>query len=429
VFEFGSETIEIEKVGLAFLMTSRPPRRPNKRLPRVKNFEPNWEEMTPDFDSMDLKPQLLHGIYSYGFKQPSEIQSLAIKPILDGRHVIAQAQSGTGKTGAFSIGVLNSIRIEERSTQALLLSPTRELAVQTYQFCKDISEKMTGLTIEIFKGGSSVEEDQKRAMTLPHVTIGTPGRILDLINTGHLRCENIHITILDEADEMLSEGFIEQVNEIFSYLSHEVQICLFSATIPIEIFRIMETFMRDPVKILVKAEKLTLEGIKQFYINVGETSKKLETLIDLYGKLHIQKAVIFANSKQTVDFLVEALEASLFTTSAIHAGLSQLERDSIMKQFRLGATRVLISTDLLARGIDVQQITLVINFEIPKEREKYIHRIGRSGRYGRKGVAINICDQGEMRLLNDIERHYATRIEELPENIGEVLKDANEQSG
>jgi translation initiation factor 4A len=376
---------------------------------------------------MDLNPQLLHGIYSYGFKQPSEIQSLAIHPMLMGRHVIAQAQSGTGKTGAFSIGVLNSVKIEEHTTQALLLSPTRELAVQTYQFMKDISEKMAGLSIEIFKGGSSVAEDQERAYKLPHVIIATPGRALDLINSGHLRMENIRITVLDEADEMLSEGFVEQVNEIFKYLSEEVQICLFSATIPLEIFHIMETFMRDPIKILVKAEKLTLEGIKQFYVNVGQSSKKLETLIDLYGTLSIQKAVIFANSKATVDYLKQQMESQDFTVSAIHAGLSQSERDNIMKQFRLGATRVLISTDLLARGIDVQQITLVINFEIPNDREKYLHRIGRSGRYGRKGVAINICDFGEMRSLQDIERHYATKITELPENIGDVVNDANEQ--
>jgi translation initiation factor 4A len=376
---------------------------------------------------MDLNPKLLHGIYSYGFKQPSEIQSLAIHPIITGRHVIAQAQSGTGKTGAFSIGVLNTIRVEEKTTQALLLSPTRELAQQTYQFCMDISEKMTGLSIEIFKGGSSVLEDQERAIKLPHVIIATPGRALDLINSGHLRCENIHIVVLDEADEMLSEGFITQVNEIFRYFSEEIQICLFSATIPHEIFQIMETFMRDPVKILVKAEKLTLEGIKQFYVNVGQTSKKFETLADLYGSLSIQKAVIFANSQKTVDYLKGEMEALDFTVSAIHAGLTQTERDSIMKQFRLGATRVLIATDLLARGIDVQQITLVINFEIPRDREKYLHRIGRSGRYGRKGVAINICDYSEMRMKQDLERHYQTKIAELPEDIGQVLIDANEQ--
>jgi translation initiation factor 4A len=410
-------------------MASRPRRGPrgSRRPEHDKNFEPNWDERIPDFDSMELNPQLLHGIYSYGFKQPSEIQSLAIHPIITGRHVIAQAQSGTGKTGAFSIGVLNTIRLEEHTTQALLLSPTRELAVQTYQFCKDISEKMAGLTIEIFKGGSSVQEDQERAFKLPHVIIATPGRALDLINSGHLRCENIHIFVLDEADEMLSEGFVEQVNEIFKYFSEEIQMCLFSATIPLEIFRIMETFMRDPVKILVKAEKLTLEGIKQFYVNVGQTQKKFETLADLYGSLSIQKAVIFANSKQTVDYLKEQMEALDFTVSAIHAGLTQVERDNIMKQFRLGATRVLIATDLLARGIDVQQITLVINFEIPRDREKYLHRIGRSGRYGRKGVAINICDFGEMRQIQDLERHYQTKIAELPANIGEVVNDANEQ--
>jgi translation initiation factor 4A len=392
----------------------------NSRGRTDKCFEPNWDKAIKDFNSMDLNDQLLHGIYSYGFKSPTSVQSLAIRPIIDGRHVIVQAQRGAGKTGAFSIGVLSSIKIEEKTTQALILSPEGSLSVQTYEFCKGISEKMTDLTIELFKGGIPVQEDRKRALRLPHVATGTPGRILDLIKTGHLRCENIKIVVLDEADEMLSEGFIEQVNEIFSFLSHKVQFCFFSNTIPTELFRIMETFVRDPIKILVKAEKPTLEGIKQFYINVGEPSKKLETLIDLYGKLHIQRTVIFANSKQTVDFLVEALEASYFSTVAIHPGLSQLDKDSNMKQFRLGGSRTLISTDLHS-GINIPQITLVINFEIPMDREKYIHRILFSKDHDCKGVVINICDSGEMRLIQDIERIYATKIEELPENINEIF--------
>ena len=184
--------------------------------------------------------------------------------------------------------------------------------------------------------------------------------------------------------------------------------------------------IRDRVKILVKAEKLTLEGIKQFYVNVGETSNKLSVLLDIYGALNITKAVIFANSKATVDFLKSELEANKFTVSAIHSNLTQVERDTIMKNFRINVSRVLISTDLLARGIDVQQITLVINFELPTTREKYLHRIGRSGRYGRKGVAINICDEGEMRKLRDLEHFYSTQIAELPADINDVVNDANQ---
>ena len=395
--------------------------------PNDKNFEPNWDERITNFDEMDLKPELLHGIYSYGFKQPSEIQSLAIHPIIMRRHLIAQAQSGTGKTGAFSIGVLNLIDLSQQTTQALLMAPTRELSQQIYQFICDISEKMPGLTVELFRGGSSVAEDQERAYRLPHVIVATPGRALDLIKTGHMRCENLQVVVLDEADEMLSTDFVDQINEIFKFFNESIQICLFSATIPLPVFNLMETFMVDPIKILVKAEKLTLEGIKQFYVNVGNKEEKIETLIDLYSTLSIQKAVIFANTQKTVDQITQQMEAQNFTVSEIHAGLDQATRDSIMKQFRLGATRVLVSTDLLARGIDVQQITLVINFEVPVDREKYLHRIGRSGRYGRKGVAINICDSKEMGKIKDLERFYQTTIEELPADIDSIVKDANTQ--
>lgn len=390
------------------------------------NFEANWEERIEDFDQMDLKPDLLHGIFSYGFKHPSEIQSLAIKPILLGRNVIAQAQSGTGKTGAFSIGILQNINTEEQTTQALVLAPTRELADQIYSFFKQIGMRMKGLQISIFKGGTSVQQQKEEAVKLPHIIIATPGRALALIEEGFLRCENLKMVCLDEADNLLDEGFINQVQEIFAFLKPEIQILLFSATIPLQIFNLMENFMHDPVKILVKAEQLTLEGIRQFFVNVDKTEYKFPTLLDIYGQLSIQKAVIFANKKDTVDYLQKSFQEANFEVSAIHGGLEQKEREEIMKQFRTGSSRVLIATDLLGRGIDIQQITLVINFELPTTLELYLHRIGRSGRYGRKGVAINICDTSEMNQINDIQNFYHTKIDELPADFAEILKDANE---
>lgn len=408
-------------------MSGRRPRgaRPGRHIDPSK-FEPNWDERILDFDQMDLDENLLRGIYAYGFKQPSDIQALAIKPICQKRNVLAQAQSGTGKTGAFSIGVLNRIDTSLVETQALLLAPTRELVDQIYIFIKQISEKMPNITIEVFKGGLSVTEDQRKAQEKPMVAICTPGRALDLISKGYLQIGRLQMFVLDEADEMLSEGFKETVDEICKYLDPEIQTCLFSATIPWSTISKIPNLFDNPVKILVKAEKLTLEGIKQFYVNVGETSNKLSVLLDIYGALNITKAVIFANSKATVDFLKSELEANKFTVSAIHSNLTQVERDTIMKNFRINVSRVLISTDLLARGIDVQQITLVINFELPTTREKYLHRIGRSGRYGRKGVAINICDEGEMRKLRDLEHFYSTQIAELPADINDVVNDANQ---
>jgi len=406
--------------------------RRNNRRPRQPrsnpNFEANWDTRIENFDDMGLENNLLHGVYNYGFKRPSEIQSLAIKPIIDGRDVIAQAQSGTGKTGAFSIGVLNCINVQENTTQALLLSPTRELATQTYNFMKEVSQKVPNMTICLFKGGGSVEEDKAQAARRPHVIVATPGRAHDLIESSQLRCENIKICVLDEADEMLSEGFLEQVQNIFQYLQETVQLLLFSATVPPQVFNITEQFMKDPVKILVKAEKLTLEGIKQYYVNAEKDENKAEVLFDIYSKISINKAVIFVNSRDAVDFLKEQFIKKNYPADAIHSGLSQIDRDNVMRNFRLGVNRVLISTDLLARGIDVQQITLVINFELPNKMENYLHRIGRSGRYGRKGVAINILSNKEQRDLQNLERYYHTNIAPLPDDIDTIVKNANDSA-
>lgn len=395
--------------------------------PDVETFEANWFERIDDFDSMGLNPLLLRGVYNYGFRGPSDIQSLAIKPILENRCVIAQAQSGTGKTGAFAIGILNRINTAERTTQALVLAPTRELATQIYYFFVEIGSKMADLRVELFKGGNRVADDQAKAQECPHIAVSTPGRALDLIEKGYLRCEHMEIACIDEADEMLGEGFIAQIQQIFQYLSKEVQFLLFSATFPNEILSIIDEFMVDPVRILVKAEALTLEGIKQFYVDVEASINKFPTLLDIYGSLSIQKAVIFANSKDTVEYLQKNFEAAEFNISAIHGGMEQAERDRIMHQFRTGNTRALVSTDLLARGIDVQQITLVINFELPNSPENYLHRIGRSGRYGRKGIAINICDNSDLATIKEIERIYQTQISELPADIAELVKDANSQ--
>ena len=391
------------------------------------DFVPNWTERVDDFDSMGLQPELLQGVYGYGFKSPSEIQAIAIGAIRDksNRHVIAQAQSGTGKTGAFSIGVLSKIDTTVKTTQALVLAPTRELATQIYNFFKDIGCRIPNLDVALFIGGQRVTDNQERASSHPHVCVCTPGRALDLINSGHLRVENFKMFVLDEADQMLSENFLDQINEIMEYIPEDVQILLFSATISTQIYHIMNTFMNDPIKILIKKEQLTLEGIKQFYVNVNETKNKFDCLLDIYGSVSIQKAIIFANSKTTVDYISSQLQEHGFVVAPIHAGLDQATRDHIMRDFRTGAARVLISTDLLARGIDVQQVTLVINFELPKRDEQYIHRIGRSGRYGRKGVAINICDDFDMETIEALKQHYMTVINELPSDIEKVINEAN----
>merc|ERR1712048_1171155 len=251
--------------------------------------------------------------------------------------------------------------------------------------------------------------------------VGTPGRVFDLLVKRCLEVECLRSFVLDEADEMLSVGFKDQIYDIFKMLPPDVQVCLFSATMPPGILEVTQRFMRDPVRILVKKDELTLEGIKQFYIAVDKEEWKLETLCDLYETLTITQAIIYCNARRKVDWLQEQMQNRDFTVSCMHGDMDQRERDIIMREFRSGSSRVLITTDLLARGIDVQQVSLVINFDIPTNRENYIHRIGRSGRFGRKGVAINFVTQGDLRSLREIEQFYQTEVEELADDLGELL--------
>jgi len=251
--------------------------------------------------------------------------------------------------------------------------------------------------------------------------VGTPGRVFDMINRRALRTDKIRIFVLDEADEMLSRGFKDQIYDVFKNLPPQVQVNLLSATMPDEVMEVTNQFMRDPIMILVKKEELTLEGIKQFFVQVEREDWKLDTLCDLYDTLSVTQAVIFCNTRRKVDWLTEKMQQRDFTVSAMHGEMEQKERDVIMREFRSGSSRVLITTDLLARGIDVQQVSLVINYDLPNQRENYIHRIGRGGRFGRKGVAINFVTEEDWRVLRDIETHYNTTIDAMPMNVADLI--------
>ena len=369
---------------------------------------------------MNLREDLLRGIYAYGFEKPSAIQQRAIVPCIQGRDVIAQAQSGTGKTATFSISVLQKLDVSIRNCQALLLAPTRELAQQIQKVVVALGDYMK---IECMAciGGTLVREDMRKLEAGIHVVVGTPGRVYDMINRRALDPQNMAQFVLDEADEMLSRGFKDQIYDIFRLLPGTTQVILLSATMPIEVLEVTKRFMRDPIRILVKKEQLTLEGIKQFYISVEREEWKLDTLCDLYETLTITQAVIFSNTRRKVDWLTEKMHGRDFTVSAMHGDMTQQERDVIMREFRTGSSRVLITTDLLARGIDVQQVSLVINYDLPTNRENYIHRIGRGGRFGRKGVAINFLTAEDVRTLRDIEQFYNTQIEEMPMNVADLI--------
>jgi len=374
----------------------------------------------PTFDAMGLNENLVRGIYAYGFEKPSAIQQRAIVQIIKGRDVIAQAQSGTGKTATFSIGVLQSLDISSRETQALVLSPTRELAQQIQKVILALGDYQN-VTCHACVGGKSVSEDIRQLDNGVHVVSGTPGRVFDMISRHSLRTRNIKMLVLDEADEMLNLGFKEQIYDVYRYLPPATQVVLVSATLTPDVLAITKKFMNSPVRILVKRDEITLEGIKQFFVAVEKEEWKFDTLCDLYDTLTITQAVIFCNTRRKVDWLTDRMRKNNFTVSSMHGEMPQNERDEIMKAFRSGESRVLITTDIFARGIDIQQVSLVINYDLPNNRELYIHRIGRSGRFGRKGVAINFVKNEDIRILRDIEQFYATQIDEMPMNVADLI--------
>ncbi|KAJ1958369.1 translation initiation factor eIF4A [Linderina pennispora] len=386
----------------------------------AKEISTNWEESVNSFDDMNLDDDLLRGIYAYGFERPSAIQQRAIVPVLKGHDVIAQAQSGTGKTATFSISILQKVDPALKKTQALVLAPTRELAQQIQKVIVALSE-FRNINVHACIGGTRIADDQAAFNAGAQIVVGTPGRVFDMINRGIFDTSSVKLFVLDEADEMLSRGFKDQIYEVFQLLPAEVQVVLLSATMPTDVLEVTTKFMRDPIRILVKRDELTLEGIKQFYISVEREEFKFDTLADLYETINITQAVIFCNTRRKVDFLTEKLRERSFTVSAMHGEMEQAQRETIMTEFRSGSSRVLITTDLLARGIDVQQVSLVINYDLPTNRENYIHRIGRGGRFGRKGVAINFVTDEDTPAMREIESFYNTQIDEMPGDVASLF--------
>ena len=376
--------------------------------------------MIDNFEGMALREDLLRGIYAYGFERPSAIQQRAIKPIVEGRDVISQSQSGTGKTAVFCIAMLQVLDSTTNETQMLTLSPTRELAEQTQKVCLALGDYMN-VQCHACIGGKSIGEDVRRLDYGVQIVSGTPGRVFDMIKRRNLRTRNLKMLVIDEADEMLNRGFKEQIYDIYRYLPPSTQVVLVSATMPQEVLDMTRKFMNEPVRVLVKRDELTLEGIKQFFVAVEREEWKFDTLCDLYDTLTITQAVIFCNTKRKVDWLANKMRGANFTVSAMHGDMPQRERDAIMAEFRGGASRVLIATDIWGRGLDVQQVSLVICYDLPNNRELYIHRIGRSGRFGRKGVAINFVKNDDVRILRDIEQFYSTQIDEMPMNVADLI--------
>lgn len=371
-----------------------------------------------NWDDLDIDGNILRGIFSYGFEKPSPIQKKAIVPIIKGKDIIAQAQSGTGKTAAFTIGALSAIDIKSNSTQVLILSPTRELCTQTAKVVSNIGSQMIGLRIKTIFGGTSIEEGSIFSnKTVPHIISGCPGRVYDLLRRDRISGRDIKLVILDEADEMLSSGFKDQVYNIFQHFNNNIQVALFSATLPPSITPIIEKIMRDPIKIIVKSEMLTLEGISQYYVAIEDDKQKYATLKDLFSFLSVSQCIIYCNSVKRVSDLYEAMKEDGFPVCCIHSNMDKSARDDAFNDFRNGGSRVLISSNVTARGIDIQQVSIVINFDLPKCIHTYLHRIGRSGRWGRKGVGINFITRRDIQKMKEIETHYASQIKEMPSDL------------
>jgi len=371
------------------------------------------------FDDFDLNDKLLRGIYSYGFENPSDIQCKALPIINSKRDLYAQAQSGTGKTGAFTIGALNILDPDLKKTQILILNPTYELVNQNYDVMKALSQYMNVNIMKVV-GKTSLDECKRELEKEPEIIIGTPGRVLDMINRRVLYTQSIKLLVFDEADEMLSYGFRDNIYNIVQYIPKDTQICLFSATRTDETVDLSNKFLNNPESIIVEHQNVSLEGIKQFKVVINE-EWKYDTLIDLYNLLNISQCIIYVNYKDKLMRIYEELIKNEYPVDFIHGEISKDERESKLLDFKNGKTRLLLSTDLLARGIDVQQLNLVINYDLPRSKETYIHRIGRSGRYGRKGVAINLVGQRDQRSLAEIQEHYKVTIDDLPQNLSEIF--------
>lgn len=372
------------------------------------------------FEDLNINDDLLRGIYSYGFEKPSNIQYKSLPIFNSGKDMIAQSQSGTGKTGAFSVGVLNNLDINLKKTQYIILTPTHELAKQIYNVVENLGARMDISICKVI-GKTNINDSIRELQREPQIIVATPGRLFDMINKRHIFTDNIKTLVIDEADEMLSSGFMEVLQNIIRCMPKTCQMCLFSATMPQEIVDLTEHFMNNPEKLLINKDELTLEGIKQFYIDLKQYNWKFDVLYDIYETINVTQSIIYVNSKNVLNNLYDRLTRDSFPVSYIHGDMHSSEREKNLNDFKNGITRIMLSTDLLSRGIDIQQLSLVINFDLPRNKETYIHRIGRSGRYGRKGTAINFVTNEDIEHMREIQKFYNTKIDEMPQNLADYL--------
>lgn len=369
-------------------------------------------DVTRTFADLGLRPAIVETLTSLGYEAPTPIQDRTIPLVLSGRDVIGQAQTGTGKTAAFALPILEKVDPRQKHTQALVLTPTRELAMQVAEAVHSYSAKMEHVSVLPVYGGAPIVPQLKRLERGAHVVVGTPGRLIDHLDRGSLDLKNVRLIVLDEADEMLKMGFVEEVEKILASAPAERQIALFSATMPEEVMRIARRHLREPERVEIEHRTVTAPAIEQRFLNVSE-GQKLDVLTQILELQPAEAVLIFRRTKTGSAELAEKLEARGFAAVAMHGDMSQPLRESVIRRLRGGQVEIVVATDVAARGLDVEQIEHVINYDIPYDVEAYVHRIGRTGRAGRSGLATLFITPRERRMMREIERYTGTQIKPM----------------
>eukprot|EP00090_Calanus_glacialis_P027800 TRINITY_DN4414_c0_g1_i1.p1 TRINITY_DN4414_c0_g1~~TRINITY_DN4414_c0_g1_i1.p1 ORF type:complete len:436 (-),score=110.82 TRINITY_DN4414_c0_g1_i1:1996-3303(-) len=392
-----------------------PPKDSRKKTSDVTDTKGN------EFEDFCLKRELLMGIFEKGWEKPSPIQEASIPIALSGRDILARAKNGTGKTGAYCIPILEQIDVTKDVIQGMIIVPTRELALQTSQIAIEVSKHL-GIKVMVTTGGTNLKDDIMRIYEKVHLVVATPGRILDLMEKQVANVSKCRMLVLDEADKLLSQdfkGMLDSINRVISHLPPSRQILLYSATFPLTVETFMRKHLKDPYEINLMDE-LTLKGITQYYAFVQER-QKVHCLNTLFSKLQINQSIIFCNSTQRVELLAKKITELGYSCYYIHAKMAQAHRNRVFHDFRAGLCRNLVCSDLFTRGIDIQAVNVVINFDFPKMAETYLHRIGRSGRFGHLGVAINLITYDDRFALHRIEQELGTEIRPIPRDIDKSL--------
>ncbi|AYE37530.1 DEAD/DEAH box helicase [Companilactobacillus zhachilii] len=373
------------------------------------------------FKELDLDPRLLSAVDEAGFEETTPIQAQTIPLVMSGDDVIGQAQTGTGKTAAFGLPLLNAVDTQSSDIQALIISPTRELAIQTQEELYRLGSKKK-VKVQSVYGGSDIRRQIRALKSHPQIIVGTPGRMLDHINRHTLKLHNVKTVVLDEADEMLDMGFVEDIESILSNVPNKHQTLLFSATMPKPIMKIADKFMTEPKVVKIKSKELTADKIEQYFVKAKEF-EKFDLMTRIFDVQAPELALIFGRTKRRVDELTRGLQARGYNAEGIHGDLSQDKRTSVLRKFKAGKLDFLVATDVAARGLDISGVSHVYNYDIPQDPDSYVHRIGRTGRAGHSGVSVTFVTPNEMGYLRTIENLTKKRMEPLaPPTDKEVLK-------